>query len=102
MKRILWLIPTIILAFGCSRHHGIHTGDFASSFKTAEPTIKVEADAVIKYIRDGKLPDALAELQILSKRARLSAEQQQAIKDLIRQIQAKMQADAKKATQKNP
>jgi hypothetical protein len=102
MKRIAWLLPAVVLVFGCGRHHGVQTGDFAFSFKTAEPALKVEADAVIKYIREGKWPDALAELQILGKRAKLSAEQQQAIKDLIQQIQTKMEADAKKAAQKKP
>ena len=102
MKKTVWLMLATILVFGCSRHHGIRTGDFAASFRTADPTVKIEADAVIKYIKDGKLPDALAELQILAKRAKLSAEQQQAVKDLIQQISAKMETDAKKAAQKKP
>jgi hypothetical protein len=102
MRRIAWLLPAVMLAFGCSRHHGIDTGNLASSFKTAEPSLKAEAETAIKSIREDKLPDALAELQKLAKRARLSAEQQQAVKDVISQIQTKMEADAKKAAPKIP
>jgi hypothetical protein len=102
MTRITRLFAIVILAVGCGRYHGIDTGNLASSFKTAEPTLKVEADTAIKAIREGKLTDALTELQKLGKRAKLSAEQQQAVKDLIQQVQTKMEADAKKAAQKKP
>ncbi len=102
MTRIARLLAIVILAVGCGRYHGIATANLASSFKTAEPALKAEADTAIKAVREGKLPDALTELQKLGKRAKLSAEQQQAVKDLIRQIQAKMEADAKKAAPKKP
>jgi hypothetical protein len=102
MKRLAWLCLATVLATGCGRYHGIDTANLSSSFKLAEPSLKTEADTAIKAIRDNKLPDALAELQKLAKRAKLSAEQQQAVKDLIVQIQNKMEADAKKAAPKKP
>lgn len=102
MKKFVWVCLAGVLAVSCSRHHGIDTGNLSSCFKRAEPTLKTEADTIIKAIRDDKLPDALTELQKLAKRAKLSAEQQQAVKDLISQIQTKMEADAKKAAAKKP
>ena len=102
MKKLAWLCLAAVLLAGCSRYHGINTGNLSSSFKLSEPSLKTEADAAIKAIRDNKLPDALAELQKLAKRAKLSAEQQQAVKDVIVQIQTKMEADAKKAAPKKP
>jgi hypothetical protein len=100
MKKLAGLFLVTILIGGCSRHHGIDTGNLSSSFKAAEPTLKTEADIAIKAIKTGTFPDALAELQKLSKRAKLSAEQQQAVKDVIAQIQKKMQDAAKKAEPK--
>ena len=85
MKR---LALAMLLAIGCSRHHGIETGRLASSFQTAEPSLKAEANKVIADVKAGKLPEALAELRPLSRRAKLTAEQQQAVKDVITQIQA--------------
>lgn len=102
MKKLASLCLSVLLLTGCSRHHGIDTGNLSSSFKRADAALKTEADVAIKAIRDDKLPDALTELQKLSKRAKLSAEQQQAVKDVIAQIQAKMEADAKKAAAKKP
>jgi hypothetical protein len=102
MKRIGWLLAAVALVLACSRHHGINTGPLASSFRTAEPTLKTQAEAAVQLIREGKLPEALTELQKLSNRARLSAEQQQVVKDTIQQIQTKLEADAKKTVPKIP
>jgi hypothetical protein len=102
MRKLAWLGLVVFLFAGCSRHHGIDTGNLSSCFKLSEPSLKTEADTAIKAIRDNKLPDALTELQKLAKRAKLSAEQQQAVQDVIVQIQTKLAADAKKAAAKKP
>jgi hypothetical protein len=99
MNKLVWICLAVVLTFGCSRHHGIDTGNLSSCFQHAEPALKAEAATAIKALRDNKLPDALTELQKLAKRAKLSAEQQQAVKDVIAQIQTKMEADAKKAAE---
>ena len=98
MIRMTRLILALILVTGCSRHHGVDTGTLASSFKMAEPTLKAEADKAIADIKDGNFNDAIAELQRLAKRAKLTAEQQQVIKDTIDQIQKQIEiaANAKK------
>jgi uncharacterized protein YihD (DUF1040 family) len=100
MKKLALIGFAAVLVIGCSRHHGIDTGKLSSSFKGADPALETEADTAIKAIRDNKLLDALAELQKLAKRAKLSAEQQQLVRDVIVQIQTKMEADAKNAAAK--
>jgi predicted Zn-dependent protease len=99
MTKLAWLILATILATGCSRHHGVDTGNLASRFKTAEPTLKAEAAAAIKAIKAGNFPEALTELQKLAKRAKLDTEQQQAVKDVIAQIQKQMQDAANQAAE---
>ena len=90
-----WLLLTLILAIGCGRSHGVDTGNLASSFKTAEPSLKAEADKAILSIKAGNFTDAVAELEHLGKRAKLTAEQQQVIKDTIDQIQKQIEIAAK-------
>jgi len=97
MIKMTWLFLALILATGCSRSHGVNTGALASSFKTAEPTLKAEADKAIAAIKAGNFTEAIAELQRLAKRAKLTAEQQQIIKDTIAQVQKQMEAAASKA-----
>ena len=96
MKRAL-LILAVAFAFSCSRHHGVNTGRLADSFKTAEPTLKAEADKAIAAIKAGNFTDATTELQKLARRAKLSEEQQQAIQDTLAQIEKQVQAAASKA-----
>ena len=100
MKKLAGFALAMLLLVGCHRYRGIDAGNLSSNFQAAEPALKTEADTAIKAIKAGNFPDALAELQKLSKRAKLSAEQQQAVKDVIAQIQKKMQDDAKKAEPK--
>ena len=88
MRILAWLILAATLALGCHRHHGVNTSQLESSFKRAEPALRAEADNAVAEIRAGKLTEALANLQALTRRAKLTAEQQQAARDTIAQIQA--------------
>ena len=97
MIRMTWLILALMLTVGCNRPHGIDTGTLASNFKTAEPTLKAEADKAIVAIKAGNFTEAIAKLQQLAKRAKLTAEQQQVIKDTIAQVQKQMEVAANKA-----
>ena len=97
MTKLALLVLAVTLACGCGRHHGVNTGHLAASFKTAEPTLKADADKAIATIKAGNFTDATAELQHLARRAKLSAEQQQAIQDTIAEIEKQVQAAASKA-----
>ena len=96
MKRAS-LILAVAFAFSCSRHHGVNTGRLADSFKSAEPTLKAEADKAISALKAGNFTEATTELQKLARRAKLSAEQPQAIQDTLAQIEKQVQAAASKA-----
>ena len=88
MRTLAWLILAVALALGCHRHHGVNTSQLESTFKRAEPELRAEANKAIADIRAGKLTEALADLQPLARRAKLTAEQQQAVKNTLAQIQA--------------
>jgi len=82
---------------GCSKRGGVDTGKLESSFQTAEQALKTEADKAVAAIKAGNYEQALAELQNLAKKAKLTAEQQQAIKDTIAAIEKLMTEMAEKA-----
>ncbi len=85
-----------MIVFGCSRHHGIDTGKLRSSFQSGEPTLKAEADKAVGMIKAGNYPEALAQLQKLAGKAKLTADQQEAIRDVVAQIEKHI-ADAANA-----
>ena len=99
--RIGWLVIVAMIVFGCGRHHGVDTGKLRSSFQSGEPTLKAEADKAVGMIKAGHYPEALAHLQELAGKARLTADQQEAIKDVVAQIQKQMTdaANVQKAAQ---
>ena len=94
--RIGWLVIVAMIVFGCSRHHGVDMGKLRSSFQSGEPTLKAEADKAVGLIKAGNYSEALAHLQKLAGKAKLTADQQEAIKDVVAQIQKQM-ADAANA-----
>jgi hypothetical protein len=97
MVKFALLILASALAFGCGRHHGVNTGRLAASFQTAEPTLKAQAEKAIAAIKAGNFTDATTELQQLARRAKLSAEQQQTVRDTIAEIEKQVQLAASKA-----
>ena len=82
---------------GCSKKGGVETRKLESSFRTAEQAIKTEADKTVATIKTGNYEQALVELQNLGRKAKLTAEQQQAIKDTIAAIEKLMTEIAEKA-----
>lgn len=97
MHKLVGLMLLALFVSGCSRHHGVDTSRLADSFQSGDPTLKAEADNAIAAIKAGKLPEARAQLERLGRRAKLSAEQQQAIQDVIAQIQKQIEQAARKA-----
>ncbi len=81
---------------GCSKS-GVNTGKLEGSFNSAQPATKSSVDAAVAAIQAGNYTDALAKLQALGAQAKLTPEQQQAIQDVIAQIQKQLTAQAEKA-----
>jgi tRNA C32,U32 (ribose-2'-O)-methylase TrmJ len=81
---------------GCGKK-GVNTSNLQSSFKSADAATQGDVDKVISAIKAGNYPEAMTDLQRLAAKAKLTAEQQQAIKDVMTQVQQQMTEAANKA-----
>jgi outer membrane protein assembly factor BamD (BamD/ComL family) len=87
-----------LLSAGCAKKSSVDTGKLESSFQSAEPANKGAADNAMAAIKAGNYQQALTDLQQLAKKAKLTPEQRQAIKDVIAQVQKQASELANKAT----
>lgn len=81
---------------GCGKK-GVNTSKLESSFKSAEPATQSDADKAVSAIKAGNYSEALTDLQRLAGKAKLTPEQQQAIKDVMAQVQQQITDAANKA-----
>lgn len=97
MKRCKWLLiiatGATLAMLGCSKQSSVDTGPLQSSFKSAEPAAQTSADKAIAAIKAGDYSGALAEMKTLAGNAKLTPEQQQAVSDVVAQVE-KAVADA--------
>ena len=100
MKRmgfVLVGVMAVSLAFvGCGKK-GVNTSNLQSSFKSAEPAMQSDVDKAVTAIKAGNYSEGLTDLQRLAAKAKLTAEQEQAIKDAIAQVQQRITEAANKA-----
>jgi hypothetical protein len=90
------LMALSFFAAGCRGRH-VSTSELEHNFKGVEPaTQDVESNAVAA-IKSGRYPDALVFLRKLAHKAKLSPDQQQAIRDTIAAVQNRLDEQAKKA-----
>ena len=109
MNMSKWIVLTMVAAalglVGCSKNSSnVDTAPVEKSFASAEPTTKTTADRAVSAIKAGDYTSALNELKTLASNAKLTPEQQQAIKDVMAQVQkaisdmaTKVQGEAGKA-----
>ena len=111
MKTYRWVLTAIAAAslalVGCKKENNVDTAQLEASFKTAEPENKNSADKIVTSIKSSDYSGALAELKTLGSKAKLTPEQQQAIKDNVSQVEtavkdaaSKVADDAKKGLEK--
>ncbi len=81
---------------GCGKK-GVNTSKLESSFKSAEPATQSDVNKAVSAIKAGNYSEALTDLQRLAGKAKLTSEQQQAIKDVTAQVQEQLTAAANKA-----
>jgi hypothetical protein len=102
MKKLL-VVLTATLGFalfgltGCSKNGGVDTAKVESTFQTAGQVDKAEVDKAVTCIKAGDYSGGLASLQKAAANVKLTPEQQQALKDLISQVQTKIADSAKQA-----
>jgi hypothetical protein len=101
MKTTRWIhsaIMALTLAMsGCNKQGGVDTALFERSFKSAEATVQTSAGKVVTAIKSADYSGALAELKTLASNAKLTPEQQQAIKDVTVQVEKLIADVASKA-----
>jgi hypothetical protein len=105
MKRILCLLAILTACAtwtltGCSKSDGgpaIDTAKVESAFAAVKQADKAELQNALTAIKAGNYKDALTSLQKAAAGVKLTPEQQQSLKDLMAQVQAKLSGAAKEA-----
>lgn len=96
------LIITAITAaafVGCGKKDSVDTSKLEQSFQSAEPTAKQSIEKAVTAVKAGDYSGAMASLQKAAAKARLTPEQEQAIKDVMEQIGQQMKQVANKAVE---
>ena len=100
-KTLVMAAMAATLAFaGCSggnNNSSVDTGKLESSFSSAESATKGAVDKAVAAIKSSDYSSALTELKSLASQAKLTPEQQQAIKDVMAQVQKMVTEAASKA-----
>ena len=86
------MAATLALA-GCGKSGGVDPSALEKSLKSSEPATQEVADKAVAAIKSADYAGALTQLQSLASQAKLTPEQQQAVKDVMAQVQ-KAVADA--------
>jgi len=113
MKASGWIFTAAMAALlataGCNKQGSIDTSAFEQSFKPAEAAVQASAEKVVTAVKAADYSGAMTELKTLASNAKLTPEQQQAIKDVMAQVQkaiadaaTKAGADASKAMKDVP
>jgi len=84
---------------GCSKDGSIDTSKVESTFAAAEPSAKSQVDQIVTAVKAGDFAAASAPLQALASNAKLTPDQQQAVKDLMTQVQEKVKEAAAKVAE---
>jgi hypothetical protein len=108
MKLSGWIVTVVmagVLALtGCNKQGDmgtatVDTSALETSFAAAEASVKDSADKAAAAIKSADYSGALAELKKLADDAKLTPEQQQAVKDVMAQVQKAITDAAGKATE---
>ncbi len=87
MKFTKWIVTSFVavmlVASGCGSKNSVDTAPLEKSFASAEPANKSAADSAASAIKSEDYPGAMAQLQKLASQAKLTPEQQQAVKDTL-------------------
>ena len=100
MNKYVWMCVACLLSMsvltGCGKSNNVETGKLESSFSSAPPATKSNVDAAVSAIKAGNYADAMTKLQAIGAKVKLTPEQQQAIQDIIAQVQKQIAAATEK------
>ncbi len=88
-----------ITVAGCSKDETVDTSKVESTFSAAEPSAKAQVDQIVTAVKAGDFGAASAPLQALASNVKLTPDQQQAVKDLMAQVQDKLKEAAAKVAE---
>lgn len=94
---VIAMAVLIVAVGGCGKKSSVDTSQLESSFKSADATSQSAADKVVSAVKSADYSGALSQLQTLAKNAKLTPEQQQAVKDVVSQVQKAIADTATKA-----
>ena len=95
---LLALLLFLGVVTGCAKKRGgIDVRPLEQSFATAETAIKADVQNAISALNKGHHSEALAYLNKVALRAKLTAEQQEAVKNTVREITDLMKKKAEQA-----
>ncbi len=96
-----WIFATAIAAaltlVGCTKQGSVDTAALEKSFKSADPATQTSADKVVSAVKAIDYQGAMAELKTLASNAKLTPDQQQAVKDVVAQVEKALADVAAKA-----
>lgn len=101
MKRIP-LFTAVVAALslfvaGCNQDGTVDTSKVESSFANADASSKGEVDKIVASLKSADYAAAVEPLKKLAANVKLTPEQQQSLKDLLADVQVKVQEAAAKA-----
>jgi len=91
------LAAVTVALSGCAKKSSVDTAPLEKSFASADAASKTTADKAASDIKAGEYASATAELQKLAAQTKLTPEQQQAVKDVLAQVQKQLSDTAAKA-----
>jgi 2C-methyl-D-erythritol 2,4-cyclodiphosphate synthase len=92
-------LAAVALTFAGCKKSGVDTSQLETSFKAADAPSQTMVEEAVAAIKAGDYAGGLAKLQSVAAKAKLTPEQEQAIKDVIAQLQQMLGDTAKKAGQ---
>ncbi len=101
MKVYQWILGALaavaLIIVGCSKGSSVDTAPLEKNFKSGDPAAQSSADKAVAAIKAGDYAGAMSELKTLAGNAKLTPEQQQAIKDVTAQVEKAIADAAAKA-----
>ena len=92
------LLVAVLGVVGCGKKNTVDTSRVEKSFQSADPGARSGVDQAVASVKAGNYSEALGELQQVAAKAKLTSEQQQAIQDLVDQVQKAMAAAVNQGT----
>jgi outer membrane protein assembly factor BamD (BamD/ComL family) len=98
---IISLFASALLFVGCGKKEGgaaVDTANVESALAGADSSVKTTLDSAIASVKSGDYSGAVTTLQKLASDVKLTPAQQQAVKDFLAQVQAKVTSAVQDAT----